>query len=365
MRSRKIQVLVVEDSVVARELLLRILNSDPGIEVIGMARDGAEALALLGAKKPDVITMDIHMPGMDGFQATRRIMETRPVPIVIVTANGNPLDVATSFRAMEAGAVGVVNKPKGLKDPDFSIDSRRLIQIVKTMAEVRVLRRWTRERHASIEERGRNGLKFPPALPPADKAAAIVAIGVSTGGPPVLQKILAALPKTFPAPILIVQHISEGFVPGLVDWLAQTTGFPVHLAAHGEKLLPGHAYIARDDHHMGVDPPGRIILNASEAENGVRPAVSYLFRSVAEVFRERAVGVLLTGMGRDGAEELKLMRGQGSVTIAQDQESSVVFGMPGEAVKIGAATHVLSPEQIVKMLSELVGAPRNGTEIQP
>lgn len=181
----------------------------------------------------------------------------------------------------------------------------------------------------------------------------IVAIGASTGGPPVLQAILAGLPKNFPAPVLIVQHIAAGFTRGFVEWLGQSSNLPVHVPAHGERVLPGQAYVAPDGLHMAVDPDSRVRLRTDEPENGLRPSVACLFRSVAKAYGQSAVGVLLTGMGKDGALELKLMKDQGAVTIAQDRETAIVHGMPGEAIKLGGATYVLPPEQIRLALTSL------------
>jgi two-component system chemotaxis response regulator CheB len=169
----------------------------------------------------------------------------------------------------------------------------------------------------------------------------------------VLQTILASLPKDFSVPILIVQHIAHGFLPGLVEWLNQTTGLQVHIAAHGVCPLPGHVYFAPDDLHMGVSSSGRIFLAREEPENGLRPAVSYLLRSLAEVCGPNALGILLSGMGRDGAMELRLMKDRGATTIAQDRESSVVHGMPGEAIQLGGVTHVLAAEKIADSLITL------------
>jgi two-component system chemotaxis response regulator CheB len=182
----------------------------------------------------------------------------------------------------------------------------------------------------------------------------IIAIGASTGGPPVLQTILSELSKNLPVPILIVQHIAKGFIKGLAEWLGQVTGFPVHIAAHRERLAAGHVYFAPDDIHMGVESNDRIVLTKSEPNNGLRPSASHLFRSVAKAYRESAVGVLLTGMGADGAAELKLMKDNGGITIAQDKASSLVHGMPGVAIQLGAATYVLSPPEIVKTLERLI-----------
>jgi two-component system chemotaxis response regulator CheB len=175
-------------------------------------------------------------------------------------------------------------------------------------------------------------------------------MGASTGGPPVLQTILSRLPKDFPAPLLIVQHIAHGFLPGMVEWLNQTTGLHVHIAAHGEQPLPGHAYVAPDDLHLGVSVRGDMLLAREAPENGLRPAVSYLFRSLATFCGTTSVGVLLTGMGKDGAAELKRMRDCGAHTIAQDRETSIVHGMPGEAIALGAAVQILPADKIADAL---------------
>jgi two-component system chemotaxis response regulator CheB len=347
----QIRVLVVEDSPVAQEFLVHILNSDPEIQVIGTANDGEEAVEAAKHKKPDVITMDINMPKMNGLDATRRIMETHPVPIVIVSASQNIKEVENTFRAMEAGALACVSKPAGMGHPDFEKTTKELIQTVKLMSEVKVVKRWPHYRQVTAAP----SIPAPAAVDieriPAE--IRIVAIGASTGGPPVLQTILSGLSKDFSVPILIVQHMAKGFTKGLIEWLAQSTGFPVHVAADGEYLLPGHAYIAPDGLHMKVGAGNRIALSKDEPEEGLRPSASYLFRSVSNVFGKNAVGVLLTGMGKDGAEELRLMKEKGAITIAQDKGSSVIFGMPGEAVKLDGATYVLSPDKIVKALKSL------------
>ena len=352
---QKIRVLIVDDSAVSRGLLAHVLTSDPGVEIIASACDGAEALALLAEKKPDVVTMDIHMPGMDGFEVTRKIMETQPLPIVIVSASFNPGDVAKTFRAMEAGALTAVEKPRGPGDPAHAEMARKLIDAVKAMAEVRVVRRWSRAR---MEARNAE----PVALPRANADIRLVAIGASTGGPPVLQILLTGLPKPCPVPVVIVQHISAGFVQGLADWLGNTTGMPVRLAQHGEIAAAGIALLAPDGCQMSLGGDARIVCGPEPAEHGLRPSASFLFRSVARRFGAQAAGVLLTGMGRDGAEELKLMRDAGAVTFAQDKESSVVHGMPGEAIRLDAATHVGNPERIAAMLHALI-APRLSTRM--
>ena len=345
-----ITVLVVDDSNVARMLLVHILESDPQIRVIGAVSDGQAAVDFVTQQAPDVILMDIHMPQMDGFEATRRIMETHPVPIVICTATANPREVATTFRVMEAGALACVEKPVGREHADFEQRAADLRQTVKLMSEVKVVRRWARARLASALAPAAH----PVDVKPAPAKVTLIGIGASTGGPQVLQAILAALPKAFPVPILIVQHIAQGFLPGLAEWLNQTTGLQIQIGAYGVNPLPGHVYLAPDDFHMGVSRSGRILLTKEEPHNHLRPAVSYLFRSLADVCGPAAVGVLLTGMGKDGAGELKLMKDTGAVTIAQDRDSSVVHGMPGEAIGLGGATHVLPADEIAGALVALV-----------
>lgn len=348
MTDGKISVLVAEDSAAARMLLVHLLESDPQIRVVGAVSDGEAALDFVKEHKPDVVLMDIHMPGLDGFEATRRIMETQPVPIVICSATTDTGDVVITFRSMEAGAVACIQKPVGQKHADFETLAANLRETVKLMSEVKVVRRWPRSRLPSRP--AARGVELKPA--PAE--VKLIGIGASTGGPPLLETILAGLPKDFPVPILIVQHIAPGFLPGLAEWLNQTTGFRVHVAGYGTVPLPGHVYLGPDGFQMGISTSGRILLTKEEPVNGLRPAVSYLFRSLAEVSGPHALGVLLSGMGRDGAAELKLMRDKGAITIAQDEESSVVHGMPGVAIELGGATHVLPADKIAAALVTLV-----------
>ncbi len=342
-----IKVLVVEDSPVVREFLVYVLSSDPEIQVIGMAANGEEALEAAKKKNPDVITMDIHMPKMDGWEATRRIMEAQPTPIVIVSGSSTVKEVATAFRALEAGALAVVSRPKGIGDPEYETSVREMIQTVKLMSEVKVVKRWPRFRKAMAPPTVEEKLKAAPA------EVKVVAMGSSTGGPMVLQTILSGLPKDFPVPVLIVQHMASGFISGFAEWLADSSVLPVHVAVDNERLLPGHVYLAPDGFHMRVVAGGRILLSREELENGLRPSVSVLFRSVIRVFGKKAIGILLTGMGRDGAEELKLMKDKGAMTIAQDKDSSVIHGMPGEAISLGAAMYVLPPENIASLLTTM------------
>ncbi len=343
-----IRVLVAEDSMVVQQWLVHILQGDPAIEVIGRVGNGEDAVAFVQREKPDVITMDINMPKLDGIEATRRIMETTPVPIVVVSSAWNPAQVATTFRALEAGALALIETPSPANSTGSTEQASNLVQTVKNMSEVRVVRRWARKNGTASTQSRRSVSKAGRS-----KDVQVVAIGVSTGGPPVLRSFLSQLPEEFPVPILIVQHMASGFVSGLVDWLV-STGCNACIAEHGCIPKPGWAYLAPDGFQMGLDQAGAIALVDAPLENGLRPSASYLFRAVAEVWGPRAVGILLTGMGRDGAAELKAMRDSGATTFAQDRESSVVHGMPGAAIRLEAATYVLPPEKIAATLVKLV-----------
>jgi two-component system chemotaxis response regulator CheB len=342
-----IRALLVEDSCLAADSLHAVLAADPAIEVVGVAESGEAALAMLGTRAVDVVLMDAHLPGIDGYETTRRIMQTTPVPIIVCTANASCDSVHTMMRAMEAGALAAASKPLGPSTPASEADAVALVALVKLMSEVRVVRRRTSRAVSAPIERPREGRD----------SAEIVAIGASTGGPPVLARILSQLPPSYPVPIVIVQHMSEGFTPGFVDWLNSASSFPVRIARQGAVPQPGHAYVAPAGHHLVVGARGTLETIESEPSYGLRPSVGVLFRSVAEQYGARAIGILLTGMGRDGAAELKLLADRGALTIAQSEESCVVFGMPGEAVRLGAARLVLTPDEIGTLLCRVrVGA---------
>jgi two-component system chemotaxis response regulator CheB len=348
MTQRKIGVLVVDDSPVVQLLLSHVINADPALHVVGTAHDGESALDFLSRNKPDVVLMDVQMPRMNGLEATRRIMETTPLPIIMCSANMQREEVNTSFQALDAGALAFVEKPVGPGHARFDHMVKELTQSLKLMSEVKVVRRWRHKRRSDAAD------TLAPSAPKPRGGIALVAIGSSTGGPPVIQTILSGLPQGFAAPVLIVQHIAAGFLDGMVEWLAKTTGVSTHMAKHGGPTEPGHVYLAPDNCHMGVGHGGHILLSHDPPESGLRPSVSYLFRSVAASYGPKAAGVLLSGMGGDGAHELKTMKERGAITIAQDAETCVVHGMPGEAIRLGAATYVLSPRQIAATLAGLV-----------
>lgn len=354
---REIKVLIVEDSPVARELLIRVLSAEPDISVVGVADDGHEAVTAVQRLKPDIITMDINMPRLDGYSATRQIMSAQPTPIIIVTGTLLADNVSQMFKAVEAGALAVLQRPPGLNHPDHMKAAAELISSIRLMSEIKVVTRPLR--NAGVEP-GKKAATVPPGT--CGKGIRLVAMGASTGGPIALQRILSGLPDDFSLPVVIVQHIAPGFIAGFIDWLRTTCRLPVNLGAHGTTVLPGNIYVAPESAHLGVDSSLRLYLCNHPPENGVRPSVSFLFRSVAAALGSDAIGILLTGMGRDGALELKTMRERGALTIAQDEGSSIVFGMPGEAVKLDAAINVLPPAEIAAFLTKIDATLKNGGE---
>ncbi|MFH0758233.1 MAG: chemotaxis-specific protein-glutamate methyltransferase CheB [Bacteroidota bacterium] len=349
MNEKKIKVLIVDDSSSVLDLLSYILGSDPQIEVVGTATNGSRALAMLEKLKPDVIAMDIDMPVMDGIETTRTIMETQPIPIIIVTASYSRSETEKTFLALDAGALSIMAKPRGMGHPDHAKMADTLVKAVKTYSEIKLVKR-RRRPEAPINHVHHD---FEEAIH-GDDIPELVVIGASTGGPPAIQLILRNLPSNLPAPILIVQHIAEGFLESFRDWLVKTTGQQVHIAGNGERAIAGHCYLAPDHMQMGVNRSGRMELSCNNQMYTICPSVSYLFGSAANSYGRKVIGILLTGMGKDGAAELKLLREKGAVTIAQDKESSVIYGMPGEAQKIGAAKYILPPPGIAAAVARLL-----------
>jgi two-component system chemotaxis response regulator CheB len=341
-----IKVLIVDDSKVVQVFLTQLLLYDPEIEIVGVAGSGYEAIELIRVKKPDIITMDIEMPGMDGYVTSRTIMETYPTPIVIVSGVEKVSEPSNIHKYLEAGALAVVIHPAPFELTQFTSFRKELIQTVKLMSEIKVIKLYPRKR--------KDHLKPHHEVQPFEndlKRIQIIAIGASTGGPLALQMILSRLPKDLPVPILIVQHIAPGFVKVFQKMLSSSSGIKLKIAEDGEKLFAGIGYIAPDNFQMGVTR-SKILLSNLPPENGSKPSVSYLFRSVAQTFGANSIGVLLTGMGKDGADELKDMRDKGAITVVQNESSSVVFGMPGEALRLGASNNALSPESISEILAK-------------
>jgi two-component system chemotaxis response regulator CheB len=348
MEKRRIRVVIVDDSLVAREMLAQILTSDPEIEIVGQAKDGKQGVEMVAALKPDLVTMDIHMPHMDGLAAVEAIMAYSPTPILVVSSSVHGSGIGRAFDALALGALEVMKKPEPRDWEDLERIGREIIRKAKLLSRVRVITHLSGRRK---EERARGAGRA--AVVEAVQAPSLVAVGSSTGGPSALMTMLSVLPKDLPAPVLIAQHIAEGFIPGLVQWL--DGGCEVAVRAAGDKETPkaGMVYLAPTG--MNLEYDGRAMrFIAPEPGQLYIPSADTLFASVARTLNSAAVGVILTGMGNDGAKGLKAMHDAGAVTIAQDERTSTVFGMPRAAAELGAASQVLPIENIGAEVMRLV-----------
>jgi two-component system chemotaxis response regulator CheB len=349
-----IQVLVVDDSLYTQKRIVEILESDGGIKVAGLARDGMEAIDGVNRLKPDVVTMDIHMPRMDGITAVAQIMETCPRPIVILSSYSK-LHGQTCMRALELGAVDIVEKPTGSVSLDLATVRDELLQKVRIAARIKVVRNaGSSSTRPATAMPDRSRLPLPDAAPPerspsrdvAIDTAGIVCIGSSTGGPCVLGKILSCLPRDFPLPIAIAQHMPGKFMSSFVGQLATKSSLPVREPLDGEAPAPGTVYVAPGFHHLEINSARRFVLLDSNAVTGPIPSINTLFRSAAAHYGSLAVGVILTGMGDDGASGLLEIRKRGGATLGQDEESCAVFGMPKAAFEAGSVARLFSADRI-------------------
>lgn len=344
-----IRVIVADDSATARHLLRAILEREGDIRVIAEAHDGAEAVALVQERRPDLVIMDVHMPLADGLQATKEIMVRAPTPILIVSA-ATQRDVDLSLSATQAGALMALPKPESPASPNFEAHAAELRSMARAMSQVKVVRHWSVTDRAQLDQ---------PR--PAREAPAILAIAASTGGPAAIRRVLMDLPPTYPTPILIVQHIARDFTSAFVDWLGGSCALPVKLPTDRELLRAGTAYVAPDDVHLGVTADGRARLTRDAPIEGFRPSATHLFRSAAEAYGPQLVAVVLTGMGADGADGLAVAHDAGAYVIAQDEASSVVYGMAGEAVRRGAVDVVMPIDHIAVRLIELAKSADHGS----
>ena len=339
--NKEIRIVVVDDSQTARELLVALYES-AGLRVVGVGKTGEDAVNLVIKHKPNVVSMDVIMPKMDGLEATRAIMRDHPTPIVVVTASLMRSDTDIAFEALKVGALAAVQKP-GIEDP---VTCKKLIETVKLMATVHVIRRWSEDRpHARRDS-------ISP-ITGSVKGIRLIGIASSTGGPGVLAQILAPLPKSFPIPVLIVQHVTNGFATGLAEWLNEQVNLSVSLAGHGDIPKPGQVLLPPDDYHMQINKDGAVELSKAPPYKGLRPSANYLFNSMARFYGASGMGIILTGMGDDGSEGMAAMYKAGAITLAQDEESCVVYGMPAEAVKRNAVKQTLTPDQISQYLMNM------------
>jgi two-component system chemotaxis response regulator CheB len=349
----KIRVLVVEDSMTVRMRLMEILSGDPEIELVGQAQDGKRAIELCLLHRPDLVTMDMMLPVMTGLAATEYIMAYCPTPILIVSASINRGELFRTYDALAAGAVDVLEKPTGTED-DGDWESR-FIATVKLVSRIRIITR----PHARLTGQSPPRVAAPAPLPPprrpgVDPKFDLVAIGASTGGPGAIVEILQALPANFRLPIVFVLHINEPFGSTFADWLDGQVGRPVAYAREGDPVASaaGRVVMAPASRHLTVRD-GRFHLTLDPERHSCRPSVDVLFESIAGHYGPSAIACLLTGMGRDGAAGLLKLREAGALTIAQDEATSVIYGMPREAVLLAAAVQVLRLDEIAARLVSL------------
>ena len=353
--SPKIRVLIVEDSPVAVALLKRELAKASDIEVVGTARHGREALEMLATAHPDVVCTDYHMPVMDGLELTREIIARHPLPILVLSVSVEEGSVNV-FNLLNAGALDFISKPNLQSESTYAALSSQLANKIRILSGVRVLRRLTRPK-PHTETPGRR--LFSPDL---NSPVRLIVIGASTGGPQALHSILPQLPAGFRAPVVCIQHISEGFLGGLVQWLDESSPLNVRIARCGDTPSSGTVSFPQEGTHLMFDDTGKFLLSRGQPLGGHRPSVTVTMRSAAERYGSSVVGVLLTGMGSDGAEGMADIVKAGGVTIAQDEASSMIFGMPRQAIERGAAMHVLPLNDIALALVRLqnCGLKRNG-----
>lgn len=345
--SKKVRVLVADDSPTVRLMLCRMLEKDDDIKVVGTAADGREAIEQVETLGPDLVTMDVNMPVLDGLSAIEHIMAYNPVPVLVVSSVIDKENTANAARALGAGAVDVIGKPTPSSLEEFDDIGADLRARIKMLSRVRVI---THPRARLL-----NHIYDVPTIVPTKESAAgcrLVAIGSSTGGPQALQRILCSLPSDFCAGIVIVQHITAGFTDGLIEWLGGSTSLKVKKGTDGHLIEPGEAIIAPDGIHMTVTSAGRIQLVQRQLPGPHKPSIDVLLESVADAYGSSAVGVILTGMGRDGAQGIKAMHDHGGRTIAQDKNTSVIFSMAKEAIKLGGVDRVVPLSEVSRLMME-------------
>ncbi|MCS6842692.1 MAG: chemotaxis-specific protein-glutamate methyltransferase CheB [Roseiflexus sp.] len=372
--TRPIRVVVVDDSALMRRFITDMLHRDPAIQVVGVAANGREAIEVVQRLRPDVVTMDVRMPVMDGLATTEHLMAYCPTPILVLTASLASYEVDITFKMLGAGALEVVEKPRGGDAQALERAARDLVRRVKILSRVRVVTHLRGRRRALNEGLSQQAASLPNRAVVQDKLLAdptaassvppvssgpdallspIVVIGASTGGPRVIHQIISGLPRTFPAAVLVVQHIAEGFSAGMAEWLASAGTLPVRMAQEGSPIRAGEVLIAPDRRNLLVTHDGTVHL--SDAPLLIqRPSIDVTMQAVADVWGSRAVGVLLTGMGRDGAYGMRSLHRRRAYTIAQDEASCAIFGMPRAAIQLGAVREVLPPAAIAPRLVEVV-----------
>ena len=346
-----IRVLLVDDSPLALVILQRLLASSPDIEVVGVATHGRQALDLIPLLCPAIVCIDYHMPDMNGLELTQEIMARFPCPILVISSAVGEAEADRIFTLLDAGAVDVFPKPKRGPDDD-SLISEQLVKKIKIVAGVRV---HLRRKKSFLTSKSDQSLILPSEFASNPQGVpGILAIGASTGGPQAIQTILTNLPSNFPIPIVCVQHISDGFLDGLVSWLGTHYKGKIKVAEPDEIPLPGNVYFPKENTHLVIDRTGRFQASLGAPLGRHRPSVNATFFSVAERYRDKAIGVLLTGMGHDGGEGMQALARAGAFTICQDEATSVIFGMPKDAIDRGAARKVLPLSEIANAIADQV-----------
>ena len=343
-----LKVLLADDSATARQALKYIIQQADGMDVVGEAVNGRQAVEMAETLRPDVILMDIVMPEMDGLEATSEIMQYSPTPIVVVSSTVDGPETETAFQAIRAGALTVLPKPAGIGSADYAKESRNLQYTVKAMAGVSVIHH-RKYQSARPQAAPRNEAPLPNV---SGGSPEIVSIVASTGGPGALGEIVSLLPADFPVPIVIVQHITPDFLPSMIKWLDMVSLLHVSVAKDGDVPQPGNVYLAPGNIHLSLDRRHCFRLEDG-AQARYTPSGDIMLKSVAQHYGANAVGVILTGMGDDGTEGLRAMRQAGAYTIAQDEATSAVFGMPRAAIESGSAQQVLPLADIPATLVEI------------
>jgi two-component system chemotaxis response regulator CheB len=341
-----IRVLLVEDSQVTLVILRRILNSSPQIEVVGEARTGIEALELIPTVQPDVICTDLHMPKMDGLEFTSEVMTLYPRPILVISSWVQEEDSPHVFQLLEAGALDIFPKPSAGLTIEDKLLNQELIHKIHILSGVKVFKKKRKSPSP--------GKRFDTFSSQSYVKPEIIVIGASTGGPQALNEFFAQLPSNFPVPVICIQHICSGFLQGFMDWLSSNCRLPIQMAKPGDKPKPGRIYFPPEQQHLKLDARGRFSCSDAPPLDGHRPSITVTFKSVAKFYGRATLGILLTGMGRDGAEGLQYIAQTGGLTIAQDEASSIIFGMPKEAIDLGAAKLILPIHEIAPKLLEIL-----------
>ncbi len=335
-------ILVVDDSAVAR-LLLSSIFVEAGHQVL-QASSGYQALELLQQHSPDIVTMDVHMPGLNGYETIGRILELYNLPIIILTASANAKAATTAIQALAAGALAVLEKPVGPAVPGFEQQISELLRVLRLMSEIRVIRRCRSTAMATVPQ-------VQPQYPATSPA--VIAIAASAGGPAALKLLLSQLDPQIPWPVMLVQHIATGFLDSFIDWLQQLSELNVGVARHGEELQAGHIYLPPEGFHLECDACGKVKLSVAFPSDLHIPSADRLFASLAKHMAKKVIAIQLSGMGQDGAEGMKAMSQSGGLCIVQDPETALIDSMPNAALRLSTPHCILSPQRIAIFINEL------------